>query len=210
MTASAARSNVTALSTKQPGNQSGSATSSATGNQKTAIQQTIQRSMFALAKGNTYDITEVYSHSSDDKGHSDSVRVKFPTMVEPIIHEVMNTDPRYKSVHDFVRDAVMHRLHYYSINGVPDIEEDLAFQRLSVATARMAERSRGWAMLVEQVKLAGEAMLKDGDLIGLGDFLAVNYTDEEMEKLPHGKRREVERIFEELHQRLTTTKATDY
>lgn len=55
---------------------------------------------------------EVFTGSTDGHGHSATVRVSVPPHTLGFIEEFIasRSDPRYRSVGDFVRDAITHRL----------------------------------------------------------------------------------------------------
>lgn len=60
-----------------------------------------------------YDETRMYTGSQDDHGHSAQVRVNFPKNLAAQLQRVIADGriPEYKSLNDFVRDAIVHRVH---------------------------------------------------------------------------------------------------
>ena len=69
------------------------------------------------AKGNEpYAEDRIYTRSVDKRGFGSSQRTKFPPEVLAEMGKIVAKEwvPEYGSVQDFVRDAVIHRLHYWS------------------------------------------------------------------------------------------------
>lgn len=64
--------------------------------------------------GSEYDIDRIYTRAADKRGHKDTVHVPIsPGMYGSISHLVsLQVVPGYRSVQDFIRDAIVHRLRY--------------------------------------------------------------------------------------------------
>lgn len=75
-----------------------------------------------------YSKSMFYTQASDKKGHSAKITVKFPVNVAGELASAVQSGkiPDYKTAQDFVRDAVIHRLH--DIQGLiddPDLERKI-------------------------------------------------------------------------------------
>ncbi len=75
-----------------------------------------------------YNPDMFYTQASDKKGHTAKITVQFPVNVAGEIASVTQSGkiPDYKTAQDFVRDAVIHRLH--DIQGIiddPDLERKI-------------------------------------------------------------------------------------
>lgn len=69
------------------------------------------------ASGNEpYSQERIYTRSVDKRGFGSTVRLKAPPEVVSEIAKIVAKDwvPEYNTTADFVRDAVIHRLHYWS------------------------------------------------------------------------------------------------
>lgn len=75
-----------------------------------------------------YDIEAFYVRATDAAGHSEASRVRFKPEIYNEIMAVVSAGiwPHYRSPHDLIRDAVVHRLHWLSDQTAdPDIRERL-------------------------------------------------------------------------------------
>lgn len=69
---------------------------------------------FTMKKGKGYDPDEVYIRSTDGHGNSDNLQCRVPIEVSGEVAAIVATQliPDYRTPADFVRDAIVHRLHY--------------------------------------------------------------------------------------------------
>lgn len=97
-----------------------------------------------------YNEDDFYTRSTDGHGHQRHVRVNFPPSVVGQIAEIIQSGRigAYKTSQDFIRDAVVHRLHYLN-------EELLNDPRLKRALTAEVRKSRMQAITAEQNELAG-------------------------------------------------------
>lgn len=72
--------------------------------------------LFALTAGKKYNPDALYIVASDDKGHSESIRLKIPPTYEYIIQAIMREHEEFRTVQDFIRDAIVHSLHRWVDN----------------------------------------------------------------------------------------------
>lgn len=74
------------------------------------------RSDFAAAdtSASVYDPNEIHTPSQDEKGHSVNLRLHVPVPWHGILQQIVSSDdwPEYRSIHDIVRDALYHRMHW--------------------------------------------------------------------------------------------------
>jgi len=75
----------------------------------------------------SYDVGRLYTQSADAKGHSDLLHVRVKPWISSKIAELIAARQLdYKTVQEFVRDAIVHRLHYwYEEKGLDDINSIL-------------------------------------------------------------------------------------
>ncbi len=69
-----------------------------------------------------------YTQASDKKGHTAKITVQFPVNVAGEIASAIQSGkiPEYKTAQDFVRDAVIHRLHHIqNLIDDPDLERKI-------------------------------------------------------------------------------------
>lgn len=69
---------------------------------------------YNMASGPTYSVDKFYVRASDGKGHSMNVQVPLSTSTYGIITGLLagKDFPAYKTIQDFIRDAVIHRARY--------------------------------------------------------------------------------------------------
>lgn len=67
-------------------------------------------------EGHGYSPNKPYIKSTDGHGNSELVNVKVPPTVKAIVAGIVGRNGWYRSVPDFFRDAVMHRIHFLSDN----------------------------------------------------------------------------------------------
>lgn len=66
----------------------------------------------AYGKQLGYSEDRFYTKSSDQRGHSQMLRVWLPQGIDAQVYAAVNDIPQYRTVQDFVRDAIVHRLEY--------------------------------------------------------------------------------------------------
>ena len=95
---------------------------------------------WSVASGNAYDLTNFYIRSTDGKGHSENIQVKISTAMAGAINALIREDVvPYRTIQDFVRDAIVHRAKWLSDN-----KRTLRIDPIASADAFMAK--------LEQVK----------------------------------------------------------
>lgn len=61
----------------------------------------------------SYSPDKLYTDSTDTKGHYEQINVKIPPQLEALIMQALDGNPDYgNSRQAFIRDAIVHRLHY--------------------------------------------------------------------------------------------------
>lgn len=102
--------------------------------QQTGSQATQQANIAAWGtSGNGYDPDRFYTAgrmpaSSQTPGQYDHLRIKIQPWVTPLVQGIINSRdiPAYHSVDDFIRDAIIHRLHYLEDNkGTADFKRKI-------------------------------------------------------------------------------------
>lgn len=59
-----------------------------------------------------YSEDRFYTKSSDERGHSKMLRLWIPQGIDAQVYGATNEIPQYRTVQDFMRDAIVHRLEY--------------------------------------------------------------------------------------------------
>lgn len=62
--------------------------------------------------GKGYRSDRFYTRSSDNQGHDVQMRVRVPKGLDSQIHAAVAEVPEYRTPHDFIRDAILHRLEW--------------------------------------------------------------------------------------------------
>lgn len=68
--------------------------------------------VFAQIGTRGYSEDRFYTSSSDVRGHSKMLRVWIPQGIDAQVYGAINEIPQYRTVQDFMRDAIVHRLEY--------------------------------------------------------------------------------------------------
>lgn len=68
--------------------------------------------VFALVDDRGYREDRFYTRSVDGDGHGRRMQVRVPQGLDSQMYEAVATVPEYKTIHDFIRDAVVHRLEF--------------------------------------------------------------------------------------------------
>lgn len=70
--------------------------------------------LFKYDEGNKYDVDEVYTESTDRHGHRERTQVSFPqgTLAQMQYIATMMHDEYRGNMQAFIRDAVVHRMHW--------------------------------------------------------------------------------------------------
>lgn len=70
-----------------------------------------------------YDPNKLYTDSTDSKGHYEQINTKLPPSLEALIARAVDDNPGYqRSRQAFVRDAIVHRLHFLHTNPASTID----------------------------------------------------------------------------------------
>lgn len=107
-----------------------------------------------------YDEREFYVGSTDGKGHNTNVQVPIPPNIMGALSSMVATReiPAYRSVQDFVRDAIVHRLHQLAILDLSDDPELQRARAQEITSSRIAAEVRALELDREQLAQAEEGM----------------------------------------------------
>lgn len=122
-----------------------------------------------------YDPDEFYIRSTNKHDHRIQQRVSFPPAIQAAVQEVVRSGewPVYRNTHDFVRDSVVHRLHYLKARGWqnPVVEELLHVERAQgiLETAKVLDMKRRELVedaieTINRLKLSGDTDMLDATL----------------------------------------------
>lgn len=171
----------------------------------------ITQSLFNLTKGSAYDRDEIYAHSTDTKGHYEQLRVKITPSIEAEIAELVASKIRkYRTVEDFVRNAIVHQLHYEMTTVRPAASPVVTAEMRMSQLNRHNALIRSWADTIHATMETGEALLAAGALEELGELLTQYDQDFENQDLPIVKRKELVEVLDNLHDRLKRARMRDY
>jgi len=186
---------------------SGQTPQSGSGNQSGNKTQ----SLFNLTKSAAYDRDAIYSHSTDSKGHYEQARVKITPSMEAEIAELVASKLRgYRTVEDFIRNAIVHQLHYEMTNVWPQAASVITAEMRQSELNRDQARIDSWAITINSTMEVGEALLAAGALEELGSLLTRYDQDFENQDLPIVKRNELVDVLDTLHDRLKRARRRDY
>lgn len=72
--------------------------------------------------GSDYREDRFYVRSVDDRGHGVKMNIRIPQGIDTMMHKAVADLPNYHTMHDLIRDAVMHRLHYIQQRHIIDLD----------------------------------------------------------------------------------------
>jgi hypothetical protein len=174
-------------------------------------QANTAQSLFNLTKGSAYDRDEIYAHSTDTKGHYEQVRVKITPSVEAEIAELVASKVRgYRTPEDFIRNAVVHQLHYEITMGRSNGQSVITAEMRMSELNRYNALIRSWSDTIQATMETGESLLAAGALEELGELLTRYDQDFENQDLPIVKRKELVEVLDNLHDRLKRARLRDY
>lgn len=114
----------------------------------------------------TYSESKFYVASTNEHDHDESTRVRMPKWLMVYIQDMVR-DPRmpaYRSTHDVVRDALVHRIHYIHENGLTDADTTwIEREVMQAAMARIESRRLNKLENVQVVKTTLMEALRSGD-----------------------------------------------
>jgi len=175
-----------------------------------AAQAAAQRqSMWNVLKGAGYNIDDVYSHSTDDKGHYERVRVKLSPALEAMLAEIVTHDPRYRTIEDVIRDALVHRVHYLRTLA-PAIPPMVTHEMMTSRLNKEQLNIEMWENVIRALKTTCEAYLQAGALEELGNLLTQYDQDFHEWQLPILLEREARNTLDEYHDKLKRSRRRDY
>lgn len=133
----------------------------------------------------SYSPSQFYTKSCDDRGHSTYTRLVRiqPAVVEQIEALIAAKEiPAYRSVADFFRDSIIHRLAYIRENvNNPKMREKMSeilrLIHLEQVTQRLEDELTRYEELREKIANVCERSLQLGDNENLGEYLSRMHDD---------------------------------
>ena len=101
-----------------------------------------------------YNPNGFYTQASDGKGHSGKLTVKIPVNVAGEIANVYQSGkiPEIRNAQDFVRDAIIHRLHQLQpILDDPDLERQIGMWTISNEALRARQQREEFAEMMTAI-----------------------------------------------------------
>lgn len=126
------------------------------------------RSGLTGVEDSTYDPAKFYVASTNSHDHDEVMRIKVPKWMMVYLQDLVR-DPRlpaYRSVHDVIRDALVHRVKHLHDHGITDSDTDwIEREVLKGALNRIESRRLDKVENVESVRVTlGEALKsRDGE-----------------------------------------------
>lgn len=68
--------------------------------------------VFTLVESHKYREDRFYTRSVNADGHGERMQVRVPQGIDSQMHAAVGEVPEYKTIHDLIRDAVIHRLEF--------------------------------------------------------------------------------------------------
>lgn len=139
-----------------------------------------------------YSPDDVFYESQDRHHHSGQINVKFPQHWEPMLQEFIAKSPRYRSLQDLVRTALVHQMVYEAMRDVvtgtgTSIKAPILISEIiDNATAAVTAQYDAWERRLVLFEKMCERMVQANDVDGLADELAKYDGDvRETDMLPH-------------------------
>lgn len=125
---------------------------------------------WAIASGNGYDIDTVYIRATDGKGHSMNVQTPLSTNMHAAVMTIVNHEQtKYRSIQDFIRDAVTHRARYWQemeksgrIDKLPGVEEHVKMERLQAMLSGLMLRQQSAENATSTTEQVFDVLLRSG------------------------------------------------
>lgn len=139
-------------------------------------QQQQAQSLFTLTNGKKYNPDAVYADSTDGRGHYEQVRVKITPSVEHLMAQVVAEHPEFRSVGDFIRNAIFHKLHTYIVEAPEPDPRLVGALEAERTAAMMAMAKRIDQSHTENMEAARDAMdicIQNRDWDGLNEVIAM-------------------------------------
>lgn len=146
---------------------------------------------WAIVASDKYDPDTVFLRATDQKGHSVNVQCPVSTNIYGQVQAIV-THPhtKYRSVQDFIRDAVAHRLRYWvdveksgRIEHLPGAAEAYETERMRSLLDQIRTRGESAGQLVRDTEHAVQSLLRAGkwmdaaELLDRLDVLLESWTD---------------------------------
>lgn len=137
-----------------------------------------------------YSPDTIYTRSTDGHGHYEQLRnVKVSPAVYAVLSEMLARGdlPDYRTVADFVRDALLHRLHYISQNIgslAQVVNEEIVAAEMATRIARNRHRADTVRVYSEQLA----TLEQDGDYEAISEAVdSMSYIVDEWSDTRHGR-----------------------
>ena len=97
-------------------------------------------------RGSQYRADRFYTRSVNSDGHGEKMSIRVPQGLDSQMHKAVAEIPQYHTMHDLIRDAVVHRLHYLQHQHVhdPEMQALLDIEALKADDHRQDEIVRGF------------------------------------------------------------------
>lgn len=119
--------------------------------------------------GDEYDPERIVTTSSDDKGHSANIRVHIPTFWHSVMQQKVQSSqwPEYRTIQDCVRDAIFHRIHWWSEQtsrgDIPHVREAIFQQEMRDRIQMSDYRKAQWKEFIEEIETKIQHHIAEGN-----------------------------------------------
>ena len=132
-----------------------------------------------------YDPDQIHRKSVDGRGHSYRGQVRLPDSWNGIVGAMIARGdlPEYRTPQDFFRDAIYHRMVYWSKNEertTPELKRLVAIERASTLSRTELDYVEGYETFVKEIEDSCNALARSNDNVRLAKHL-LNLEDEARE-----------------------------
>jgi hypothetical protein len=177
------------------------------GSKLTPAQQQQQLQTMLNKGGKSYDPEAVYTESTSDYGNYEQSRTKFPTETHNLMGIIVGDRDEFRTMQDFIRNAVHHTLHKY-IDSDPsygwEVRDLLEIEDWNAELANEMRRTKAEDELFELFRINMNQAIDDRDWDKLMHFFSRADEMSEREDYSEGRRSRWMRLAGELQDALTS------
>ncbi len=119
----------------------------------------------ATDSGGSYRYDRFYTRSVDKNGHGEKMSIRVPQGLDSQMHRVVAEMAEYHTMHDLIRDAVVHRLEYLKHHTPdPEMAALLAIEALKADDNRQDQIVQGFRDAIQALDESLRFMWETGDL----------------------------------------------
>lgn len=150
------------------------------------------KSQWSVSAQGSYSPEDVFFDTQDRHHHSGQINVKFPQHWEPMLQEFIAKNPRFRSLQDLVRTAIVHQMVYEAmreqlLGQAGTVQAPILISEvIDNATAALNAQYDAWERRIKTFEAMCQRMEKAGDVDGLATELNKYDGDiNETDMIPH-------------------------